>query len=365
MAIRFVQVGVGVRGRQWSRVIREDPRTELVAYVSRRVDVARQKAAEWGDGDKPCFGDLDEALNAVAADAVVLVTPPEGHHAQTMSSFRHGCDVLCEKPLSEEMAESLDLVAQAEKLGRQLMVGMNFRYLHTSQVLRRMVREEQIGPPGYGHFAYIRNRDGRRADLNKYPLTMKQPMLLEQSVHHLDLLRYCYDREVEAVSADTWRPGWSTYADDCCVSVLLRFAGGLRANYIGTWTSGWNRFCFEWRTDCPRGAIIQTKQFSDLYVAKLEPGLALSGRNFKTEDSEAEPPLPVPLPPLEDFVDDTRGLLSEFVDAIEGKAPLVTSGRDHLKTLGLVFACIEAAETGRLVEMRDFYRRQGIPDRWI
>jgi predicted dehydrogenase len=337
----------------------------MAAYVSRRVEVARQKVAEWGDPDVPCFGDLDEALRAVEADAVVLVTPPEVHREQTLAAFEHGCDVLCEKPLSEVMAETVELVGVAERSGRQLMVGMNFRYLHTSQAIRRMVLTEELGAPGFGHFAYIRNRDGRRADLNKYPLMMVQPMLLEQSVHHLDLLRYCYARDVEAVSADTWRPSWSTYADDCCVSVLLRFAGGLRANYIGTWTSGWNHFCFEWRTDFPGGALIQKKQFSDLYLAKLEPGLALTGRNFKTEDSEAEPLLPVPLPPLEDFVDDTRGLLDEFINAVEGKAPLVTSARDHLKTLGLVFACIEAAETGKLVILCDFYRRQGIPDRWI
>jgi len=195
----------------------------------------------------------------------LLVTPPEVHHEQAMLSFEYGHHVLCEKPLTEELAEAIDVVQAAENHGLQLMVGMNFRYLPCSQAVRRMIREQRFGAPGYGHFAYHRHRDGRRTDLNDYPLTMKQPMLLEQSIHHLDLMRYCYDAEVEAVAADTWRPSWSTYADDCCVSILLRFEGGLHVNYIGTWTGGWNRFVFQWRTDCPKGAIIQ-KASSGTYI---------------------------------------------------------------------------------------------------
>jgi predicted dehydrogenase len=126
MTIRIVQVGMGVRGVQWARVIREDPRTVNVAYVRQRVDLAREQVKAWGE-DVPCFSDLDEALDAVKADAVLLVTPPEGHHSQASAAFRHGCHLLAEKPLAEEMGEAIDIVRQAELHGRQVMVGMNFR----------------------------------------------------------------------------------------------------------------------------------------------------------------------------------------------------------------------------------------------
>ena len=288
-----------------------------------------------------------------------LATPPEVHREQCIAAFEHGRHVLCEKPLAEELDEANDIVRHAEQHGVHLMVGMNFRYLPASQALRRMVLERRFGDLGYGHFSYLRHRDGRRTDLNDYPLIMEQPMLLEQSIHHLDLMRYCYAAEVVSVSADTWRPSWSTYADDCCVSALMRFDNGMHVNYIGTWTSGWNRFGFEWRTDCSGGVIIQQSQFDDLYTAKLKPGLATEGRRFKTPN-EAEPLEPVALEATEDFVDDTRGLLNEFIDSLESGEPLITSGQDHLKTLGLVFACIEAAETGRRVEMPAFLQRRGI-----
>jgi predicted dehydrogenase len=193
---------------------------------------------------------------------------------------------------------------------------------------------------------------------------MRQPMLLEQSVHHLDLMRYVYNDDVTAVSAHTWRPSWSTYDDDCCVSALLHFRSGLQANYMGTWTSGSNHFTFQWRTDCTGGVVVQNAQFEDLRTASLTPGLAMEGVLFKTGD-DVEPLQPYPLPPCQAFIDDTRGLLNEFVEALEGRAALLTTGVDHLKTLGLTIACIESSQTGQRVHLSDFYRRQGVPARWV
>ncbi len=364
MTVRFLQVGMGVRGKQWAEVIRTEAGAVNAGYMRPEIDIAHQQVVEWGEPDVPCFDDLEEAIKTVKPQAVLLVTPPEGHHAQASLAFRYGCHVLCEKPLTEDLDESIDLVRQADEAGLLLMTGMNFRYLGVSQKIRQMVRERALGVPGFGHFVYIRNRDGRRPDLNKYPLTMRQPMLLEQSVHHLDLLRYCYDDEVIAVQADTWNPSWSTYADDACVSALLEFRSGLRANYLGTWASGWNRFSFEWRTDCSGGVMIQKQQFEDLYHARMNPQTATTGELFKTGE-DVEPLQPVPVQFTRAFYDDTRGLLNEFVDAVEGRAPLVTSGKDHLKTLGLTLACAQAAKRGERILLKDFYQQQGIPLEWL
>jgi predicted dehydrogenase len=364
MTLRMLQVGMGVRGAQWSRVIREHPGVVNVGYVRPELDIALRQVKEWGEPDVPCFDDLEKALETLKPDAVVLVTPPDGHHEQATLAFRHGCHVLCEKPLSEDLEETIDMVRQAEDRKLLFMAGMNFRYLAVTQMQRKLIHERALGEPGYGHFVYLRNRDGRRPDLNKYPLTMKQPMLLEQSVHHLDLMRYVYDDEVVAVDADTWHPSWSVYGDHCCVSALLQFRSGLRANYIGTWTSGSNHFSFEWRTDCSGGILVQKAQFEDLYQSHLTPGLAMQGELFKTAAS-VEPLQSIPLEPCEAFRDDTRGLLTEFVEAVEHEAPLTTSGKDHLKTLGLTLACIESSESGQRIQMMNFYQRHGIPNRWL
>lgn len=364
MSIKSVQVGMGVRGEQWAKVVHEDPRVENVGYVRRRVEKAKQTLKDWGVPDAPCYADLETALKETKPDIVILVTPPEVHHEQVSLSFKYGAHVMAEKPLSEELEESIDMVKQADTHNLKLAVGHNFRYLAVSQKIRQMIMSKSLGELGFANFTYIRNRDGRRKDLNDYPLEMKYPMLLEQSIHHLDLMRYCYNDEVESVQSMNFHPSWSTYAHECSVSALLKFKSGFHVNYLGTWTSGWNRFCFEWRTDMSKGVLLQKQQFSDLWKADLVEGLALEGERFKTPE-EGEPLQEVKLEPCEAFVDDTRLLLSEFLDSIEHGTPLVTSGKDHIKTLGLTTACARAHETECKVMVDDYLKELGVPGSWI
>ncbi len=354
-----ILVGAGVRGAMWARVIAEAPDATLACIVDR--DVARARRAR--DSHAPpalVQRDFASALAEVEADAAVIATPPASHHSLVSQALAHGLDVLCEKPLSEDLDEVIDLIARAKVAGRHLLVGMNFRYLPSSQRIRRYVRSEELGALSYAHFTYHRQRDGNRTDLNDYVMTMAQPMLLEQSIHHFDLLRYCYDAEVESLVCDTWRPSWSTYEGDCCVSVLFRFENGVRANYLGTWTAAWNRMDFRWRSEFEGGALIQREQFEDLVRIDFDRGLGLRGPNFKG-DEEAERPVEESLPRCVPFIDDTRELLSEFLRAMRGEAEPVTTDRDHLKSLLLVQACIESLESGGWVMMRDLHERFAVP----
>jgi len=348
---RILLAGAGVRGAKWARVIAEAPDATLAGIVD--LDEARARRARNEHApDASVERDFASALTHIAADAVVIATPPDSHHSLVSQAFARGLDVLCEKPLSDEMDEVLDLIARADEAGRHLLVGMNFRYLPTSQRIRHYARSRELGALSYGHFTYHRQRDGNRHDLSDYVMTMAHPMLLEQSIHHFDLLRYCYDAEVESLVCDTWRPSWSTYEDDCCVSVLFRFENGVRANYLGTWTAAWNRMDFRWRTEFEDGALIQREQFEDLVRVDFDRGLGLRGSNFKG-DAEAETPVAEALAPCTAFIDDTRELLAEFLSAVRGEAEPVTTARDHLKTLLVVQACIESLQSGAWVRLRD------------
>ena len=353
--VRIVLVGAGVRGAIWTRVIAEEPDATLAGIVDR--DEARAGRAR--DNHAPgalVVRDFASALEEAGADAVVIATPPASHHALVSRALAHRLHVLCEKPLSEDLEEVVDLIARAKAARCHLLVGMNFRYLPSSQRIRRYVRNGQLGALSHAHFTYHRQRDGNRDDLNDYVMSMAHPMLLEQSIHHFDLLRYCYDAEVESLVCDTWRPSWSTYAGDCCVSVLFRFENGVRANYLGTWTAAWNRMDFRWRSDFERGSLIQREQFDDLVRVDFDHGLGLRGPNFKGA-GEAEAPVVEPLRPCTPFVDDTRELLNEFLRAVRGEEEPVTTGGDHFESLLVVHACMESLGSGRWVEMRELRDR--------
>jgi len=360
MATRITQVGLGVRGAQWAQVIEQTPHCEIAAFVARDIERLQRRAAELGFPSVPCYNSLEQALANEASDVLLLVSPPEVHRDQAMLGFQHGLHLLAEKPLTEDLSEAIEIVSEGQQRGLQIGISMNFRYLAPSQAIRRYVLEEKLGAPAFSQYTYIRHRDGNRADLNSYCMEMDQPMLLEQSVHHLDLLRYCLASDVVWVQADTWNPPWSTYKDDSNVSVLLEFENGAHANYLGTWTSGSNRLRFLWQTDFPSGTLVQDRQFYNLYMSRFQPELSLTGPNFK-EEPTTEPLVKLDLPHVEAFTDDSKELLSRFLQSLDCGRAFETSGFDHLRTLSVVHAAIESARTGQRVDLSEFCKRNGIP----
>jgi predicted dehydrogenase len=342
MAFRILLVGLGNRGKQWAGIVGGNPRVELAAAVD-PSPAARAVFAERFPGT-PLLEDLGRALAEVACDAVLLVTPPDGHLDQARAVFAAGKPLLCEKPVATGQPDALAIVELSERARLPLTIGLNFRYLPVSLALRDILARKAYGEPGFGNFLYQRNRDGMRPGLNKYPLTMRHPMMLEQSIHHLDLIRFCYGREATHVACRTWNPGWSMYAHDANVSCLLTLEGGLEVVYLGTWTGGWNEMSFAWRTDCAGGVVVQRELFADLAAAR-------TGEAALT---------PVPLPEARAFIDDSSALLDEFVAAVRGGGAPPSGGRDHLRSLALCFAAIESAETGQRVDLRAFEARHGL-----
>lgn len=329
---RVLLAGLGVRGKHWAEVLTRSTRCEIAAYADPNPAACQRMAAQYGQ--RPTFASVEEALEALPdVQALVLANPPIGRESQIRATAERGIAMLIEKPLALTLEEAALLSKIAEEAGVPLMVGLNFRYLGVTQATQRLLAEGTVGKPEFGRFTYERYRDGNRPDLNKYPLKMDQPMLWEQSIHHFDLMRYVYGQEPVLIQAKTWNPSWSMYDSDANVAAIITFDDGMIVNYQGTWQSGWAEPRFEWRTDCTDGIISQFDQFGQLHYARQAD---------KTLTA-------VELPPHEQWITETAGLLDAFLDTvIEGK-PLQCSGRDHVMSLAMVKACALSSREARSV----------------
>ena len=345
----IVLAGLGVRGRHWAEVLTRSPRTEILAYVDPNPAAVERAAALYGE--RPAYTSVEEALAATPdVGGLVLANPPIGRAAQVRATAERGIPMLIEKPLALSLDEAAELVGIAEAANVPLMVGLNFRFLGVTKAAMALLAEGTVGQAAFGRFTYERYRDGNRPDLNKYPLTMDQPMLWEQSIHHFDLMRYIYGSEPVTVQCQTWNPPWSMYESDANVAALFTFANGMVVNYQGTWQSGWAEPHFEWRTDCTSGVISQKHQFGDLFYAR------------KNDVQQT----PVELPPHEQWITETQGLLDAFVDTVVDAQPLQCSGSDHLISLAMVQGCILSSREARCVSIdsvlpqksSDFYQRE-------
>lgn len=340
--------GLGVRGTHWRTAIESSPGVELSGIVEPDPDRV--------PGDLRQFGSIEEAI-AARPDGLIVATPPETHFGIVEVALKAGVPVLCEKPLSDSFESARGMADLSGRTGVPLLVGMNFRYITASLGLRHLVDQGEYGDPLFAQFTYIRNRDGRRKDLNDYPLTMADPMLVDQSIHHLDLMRFAYGREVLRVSARTWNPATSVYEGDSCVTAILEFEGGLIVSYLGTWTSGTNRFDFRWRTDFAEGAVIQPGQWGGLRGSRRDPEVAFTAG---LHDTTVEPPEDLGWGPSEPFVDDTAALLGHFVDVISHNDDPGPTAADHLRTLNLLDSIKLAGREGSVVDVMEQAESRGL-----
>lgn len=334
--LKVLLAGLGVRGDHWAQVIQRSEHSELVAYADPNPDALARACATYGE--RPTYPNAETALaERDDIDALVLANPPIGREAQIRAALARNVPMLVEKPLALSLTEAAHLVNIAEQAHVSLMVGLNFRYLGVTLATQQLLADETVGAPAFARFTYERWRDGHRPELNKYPLTMEHPMLWEQSIHHFDLMRYVYQTEPQTVQCHTWNPDWSMYAHASNVAAIFTFKNGMTVNYQGTWQSNWRQPHFEWRTECTRGIISQRDQFGALHIAQRDDASLT----------------PVTLPPHERWISDTSGLWNAFLAHVLDGEPLACSGRDHLRSLAMLEACIQSSSTHHGIDVED------------
>lgn len=141
--IRILVLGTGNMAQQHVKLLRDDPRAEIVACAD--VDAERAEVFAGKNAIAKSFGDLDEAIAWGKFDAAANVTPDSAHHPTTMKLIAAGKHVLCEKPLAErfELADEMAKAAAEAKLVN--MVNLSYRNVAALQVAHKMIASVAIG----------------------------------------------------------------------------------------------------------------------------------------------------------------------------------------------------------------------------
>jgi len=330
---KLLLVGLGPRGLNWFDTIRKNKMANIIGICDLNKKNSFKKKI-----NLPFYTNLEKSIIELKPEMVLLATPPFDRMQDIKICAKYRLPVLAEKPLATNFAEAKNIVKFMMKKKLLLMIGLNFRYLPVTKETKKLIYNNKLGKPSYAKFIYERWRDGRLSRLNKYPLSMKQPMLWEQSIHHFDLIRYVYNSNVKKVFAKTINPSWSMYKYETNVNAILELYNGIIVNYIGTWQSSSKIFNFEWRTECEKGIILQKNQFSDLYFNR-------------TNSSKLHN---IPLKNFKMWKDDSKLLLLDFLKSIKIKKNYKNFGYDHLNSLAIVDACIESSKQGKSVELKQY-----------
>jgi myo-inositol 2-dehydrogenase / D-chiro-inositol 1-dehydrogenase len=114
--IKVCLVGAGAWGRQHARVFSERPDVELCAVAGRILEKTQGRASEFR---LRAYTNVPEMLAAEKPDLVSLSLPNLEHFEATMQVIEAGYPLLVEKPLTFDLSEADQLLAEAEKRGDQ------------------------------------------------------------------------------------------------------------------------------------------------------------------------------------------------------------------------------------------------------
>ena len=134
---------------------------------------------------------LESALDG--CQAAIIATPPESHVELAWAALSAGCHVLCEKPLSVDMAETGLLLSRFRQAGKVFAVGYPWRYDRSMNEKRRRVLED-IGPVQRWNCRYAYNTPNETA--------LRMGALLDCS-HAIDFLRWILG-EPAGLTAAEW-----------------------------------------------------------------------------------------------------------------------------------------------------------------
>jgi len=317
--VRLIQVGMGGMGNTWLKTVLASAEAEFAGFVEISPDIAAQQCREYGLDRALVFPSLPEAIGAVAADGVLVVSPPQFHREHSVLAMRAGLPVLSEKPLADTMEAAEEIVRVARETGVLHMVAQNYRYSVPVQTLKSVLDSGRLGAVGQVSVQFFRG-----PHFGGFRERMASPLILDMSIHHFDLMRYLLGREALEVRGFTFNPSWSWFEGDASAQLSLRFEDGIQVGYLASWCSqaaetSWNG---DWRFDCERGVVAMEADQVRLHESEREWEEVAAIKCERTGQAY---------------------LLHEFVEAVQGGPRPATVCEDNIRSLAIVFDTLATA----------------------
>jgi myo-inositol 2-dehydrogenase/D-chiro-inositol 1-dehydrogenase len=188
--LRIALLGLGMMGSFHLEALNTRIRGARVSVVSDVVaakahDLARRVGARVVD-------DPIEAIHDPEVDAVLIATPGDTHEDQVNACLDSQKPVLCEKPLTTNVASAYAVVQKQAALGRQLIqVGFMRRFDTEYVALKDLITSGGLGNPLLVHCVH---RNPAVPDFFN-----SEFMVRDSVVHEVDVARFLLDEEIGSV----------------------------------------------------------------------------------------------------------------------------------------------------------------------
>ena len=208
-----------------------------MAAVDINPDVHENAQTHLGVPPEKCYTDLQRACDENPADICTVVVPPAFHESVVDAALAHDLHVISEKPIADTLEAAVRIAAKVQRAGKKMGVTMSHRFDQDKTTLRHELRS---GRPGAIDYLVCRFTCGLRkfGDWGAhFRHTMEETLMIEGSVHHLDIIADMAGAKCDTLYAQTWNPSWGEYCSGSQGHVMMSFENGTRAIYEGAKTN--------------------------------------------------------------------------------------------------------------------------------
>ncbi|MBM4085523.1 MAG: Gfo/Idh/MocA family oxidoreductase [Planctomycetes bacterium] len=344
---KFIQVGCGGFGGYWvssvmPRLIDELKLAQAVAVADINPQTFPNAMAKYHLPPEKCYTDARRAFAENRADFAIVVVPPAVHETMVNLALEHDLHILSEKPIADTMEACCRICKKVTKAGKKMAVTMSHRFDQDKQSLERLIRSGE-----YGKLDYVIGRNTWTC--RKYPTwgafryKIPDALLVEGTVHHFDIMRSLAGSNAKTVYAKTWNPPWGEFHGDSQALVTVEMENGVKVFYEGakcnaSCLNGWTQDY--WRAECDKATL----ELDQRKLRVITGGLGVNAT--------------VAQKPLENQTVWTNPWLAElFVRWLHGGPPPINTLEDNIQCAALLFAAIESAHVGQVVDVQGFLRR--------
>lgn len=196
---------VGIVGLGGIGQLHADNLLALGETLAGGVDVVEEaRNAFEADYDAPTFEELTGLVDA-GVDAVIITTPNRFHEQYAVEALEADIDVLCEKPLANDLASAERIADAAAESDARAMVGFNNRFLPAVEVFEAEREAGRFGDLTHVDANYVRRRGvpGRGGWFTTEAVS-GGGALVDIGVHAIDLTLHMLDfPDVVEVSGET------------------------------------------------------------------------------------------------------------------------------------------------------------------
>jgi predicted dehydrogenase len=343
---RIAVAGAGYIGQAHIGVALNSPSCVLSAIV----DPSPAAVALAAQAGVPLFSSIEDLLANNRPDGLVLATPNQLHVPQALQCIDAGLPILLEKPIATSVAEGEQLVRVVAATGAKVLIGHHRAHSPIMAKAREVLDSGKLGQlvavmgsaTFYKPDHYYSDAPWRR-ELGAGPILLN----MIHEVHNLRML--CGEiLAVQAFASHATRG----FAVEDTVAINLRFASGVLGTFLLSDAAACAR---SWEQTSQENKAYATYEDEDCYVITGTNGsLSVPTMRLKTyprpEDRSWWKAFEVGVVGMVRD-DPLKYQMEHFGQVVRGEASPLVSAQDGLLNLRVTEAIVEAARTGRTVNL--------------